>query len=73
MANKDQEKLSILRRKQVEKRTGLSRSTIYLRIQEGTFPKPINLGARAVGWIESEIEAWLAVRLEKRDNSSCSA
>jgi len=69
MANTNQEKLSILRRKQVEKRTGLSRSTIYLRIQEGTFPRPINLGVRAVGWIENEIEAWLAERLEIRDNS----
>ena len=69
MTNTNQEKLSILRRKQVEKRTGLSRSTIYLRIQEGTFPRPINLGVRAVGWLENEIEAWLAARLEIRNNS----
>jgi len=69
MANTNQEKLSILRRKQVEKRTGLSRSTIYLRIQKGTFPRPINLGVRAVGWLENEIEAWLAARMEIRDNS----
>jgi len=69
MVNTIQEKLSILRRKQVETRTGLSRSTIYLRIQEGTFPKPVNLGARAVGWLENEIEAWLAARLEVRNNS----
>jgi len=69
MANTNQEKLSILRRKQVEKRTGLSRSTIYLRIQEGTFPRPVNLGSRAVGWLENEIEAWLAARLEVRNNS----
>ena len=68
MANTNQERLTILRRKQVEKRTGLSRSTIYLRIQEGTFPKPINLGARAVGWLENEIEAWLTSRIEYRDN-----
>ncbi len=69
MANTNQEKLSILRRKQVEKRTGLSRSTIYLRIQEGTFPRPIKLGARAVGWLENEIEAWLVARMEIRNNS----
>ena len=68
MAITNQEKLSILRRKQVEKRTGLSRSTIYLRIQEGTFPRPINLGVRAVGWLENEIEAWLAARMEIRNN-----
>ena len=69
MANINQEKLTILRRKQVEKRTGLSRSTIYLRIKEGTFPRPINLGVRAVGWLENEIEAWLAERMEIRNNS----
>ena len=69
MANTNQEKLTILRRNQVEDRTGLSRSTIYLRIQEGTFPRPISLGARAVGWLENEIEAWLAARIEIRNNS----
>ncbi len=68
MANANQEKLSILRRKQVENRTGLSRSTIYLRIKEGTFPRPINLGARAVGWLENEIEEWLTARMEIRNN-----
>ena len=69
MANANQERLSILRRKQVEKRTGLSRSTIYLRIQNGTFPRPIKLGARAVGWLENEIEAWLTARIEIHNNS----
>jgi len=41
-------------------RTGLSRSSIYLRVANGTFPSQVSLGGRAVGWIESEIEAWLA-------------
>lgn len=50
-------RLTILRRKQVEARTGLRRSTIYERIQAGTFPAPISLGARAVGWLESEIDS----------------
>lgn len=68
MANKEQKTLFILRRKQVEKRTGLSRSTIYLRIKEGTFPQPVNLGSRAVGWLENEIDAWLTEKLEKRNN-----
>lgn len=70
MTNTNQERPSILRRKQVESRTGLSRSTIYLRIQEGTFPKPIKLGgSRAVGWLENEITAWLAEHIAIRDNS----
>lgn len=54
---------AILRRKQVEARTGLRRSTIYERVAEGEFPAPINLGARAVGWLESEISAWIAARV----------
>ena len=68
MTNTNQTKLKILRLNKVKDRTGLSRSTIYLRIQEGTFPRPINLGARAVGWIEHEIEAWLTSCLENRDS-----
>jgi prophage regulatory protein len=50
---------AVLRLPTVITRTGLSRSTIYLRVSEGTFPKPINLGARAVGWLEHEISDWL--------------
>lgn len=63
MATQNQNALSILRRKQVQTRTGLSRSTIYQRISDGTFPKPVCLGARAVGWIESEIDAWVHERI----------
>lgn len=60
----------ILRRKQVEARTGLSRSTIYARIAEGTFPSPIDLGGcRAVGWIESEINAWVEECINKSRNT----
>ena len=59
---------SILRRKQVETRTGLSRSTIYLRIKKGTFPKPVKLGERAVGWIEPEIDSWLDEKIQSRDH-----
>ena len=56
---------AILRLPTVRQRCGLSRSTIYLRISRGTFPKPVNLGARAVGWIEAEIEEWLAQQIAK--------
>jgi prophage regulatory protein len=54
---------SILRLPAVKIRTGLSRSTIYLRVSEGTFPKPVSLGGRAVGWVEAEIQSWLAERI----------
>ncbi len=56
---------TILRLPEVKKRTGLSRSTIYARISRGTFPQAGEcLGARAVGWIEAEIEEWLEQRIE---------
>ena len=55
---------TILRLPTVKTRTGLSRSTIYLRISEGSFPKPISLGGRAVGWVEAEITEWLDQQIE---------
>ena len=54
---------SILRLPAVKTRTGLSRSTIYLRVSQGTFPRPVSLGGRAVGWVEGEIQSWLAERI----------
>jgi prophage regulatory protein len=74
MAAQTQNALTILRRKQVEARTGLSRSSIYARLRHNpkrpgdfdpTFPKPISVGAKAVGWIEAEIDAWLTAQVEK--------
>ena len=55
----------ILRRREVEARTGFARSTIYLKVSQGEFPKPIKLGARAVGWLEGEIEEWLDEKVER--------
>lgn len=54
----------ILRRKQVEARTGLSRSTLYARIKAGTFPAPVSLGPRAVGWIDSDVQLWVSDRID---------
>jgi prophage regulatory protein len=74
MAAQIQNALTILRRKQVEARTGLSRSTIYSKIKHNlkrpgdfdpTFPKPISIGAKAVGWIEAEVDTWLTAQIEK--------
>jgi len=57
--------LSILRLPEVMSRTGLPRSTIYLRISEGTFPAPVSLGMRSVGWVASEVEEWIAGRISQ--------
>lgn len=66
----DRAAIKISRRKKVEARTGLSRSTIYAGIRAGTFPKPIRLGAQSVGWLESEIDAWLRERIAASRNAS---
>ena len=50
---------SILRLSAVKERTGLSRSSIYSLIAAHKFPRQIKLGARAVGWIEQEIDSWI--------------
>ncbi|MBL6985369.1 MAG: AlpA family transcriptional regulator [Candidatus Thioglobus sp.] len=55
---------TILRLPTVKQRTGLSRSTIYLRISEGRFPTPVSLGGRAVGWVEEEVNDWLNQQIE---------
>jgi prophage regulatory protein len=65
MATQIPQALSILRRKQVEARTGLSRSSIYAYIGTGQFPAPVALGARAVGWYENDVEKWLASRVKQ--------
>jgi len=54
----------IARLPSVKDKTGLSRSTIYLRISKNEFPAPISLGGRAVGWIEEEVDNWLAERIK---------
>ena len=50
----------LLRLPQVQSATGLSKSTIYARISEGTFPKQIPIGPRLVVWVESDIQNWIA-------------
>ena len=52
--------LRILRLPQAKERTGLSRSTIYQLVKEGRLKAPIKLGARASGWLESDIDEFLA-------------
>ena len=52
----------VLRRPEVEDRTGLARSTIYKLIKLDEFPEPVRLGTRTVGWVEGEIEAWIESR-----------
>ena len=57
----------MMRLAHVKSRTGLSRSTIYSFMRSGTFPARVPLGARAVGWVDVEIEAWVNGRIGLRD------
>ena len=52
----------LLRRPEVEARTGLSRSTLYDWMKLGEFPQPVKLGSRLVAWRESDVTAWLEAR-----------
>ena len=54
---------TILRRRSVQAVTGLSRSGLYKKQAEGEFPQSISLGPRAVGWLEHEVQAWVASRI----------
>ncbi len=54
---------TILRIPAVKSESGLSRSTIYLRIAQGLWTKPVSLGARAVGWPSDEVAAINAARI----------
>ena len=59
--------LHILRMKQLVLRTGLSRATLYvLKATDPTFPQKIQLTERTVGYLESEVDAWIATRAESR-------
>lgn len=66
----------VIRRREVEARTGLSRSTIYDKLSEksprfdSSFPRPVRLGPNAVGWVESEVVAWLQTRSRARSLSA---
>lgn len=56
----------IMRRAEVESKTGFKRAHIYSLIKDGKFPRPLRLGVRAVGWDSVEIEQWIADRLAER-------
>ena len=53
----------LIRRKEVQAKTGLGASSIYAMMKQGKFPKAITLSERRVAWIESEVDAWIANRI----------
>lgn len=69
MAHPQASSFTLLRRKQVQALTGYSRSTIYLRISQGLFVRPVSLGARAVGFPAGEVEALNAARIAGKSDT----
>lgn len=59
--------MRILRIKDVTEKTALCRSKIYQMMDTGDFPKSIKLGARSVGWLDSEVENWIESKVMERD------
>ena len=57
----------MLRRREVQARTCLSKTTLYRFISESRFPRPVPLGIRARGWPEDEVDTWLEARRAERD------
>ena len=67
--NAQLEEHRIVRRDEVSRLTGLARATIYKKVADGSFPEPIRLGARSVGWRLSDIVAWLQAPERRWDPS----
>jgi prophage regulatory protein len=59
--------MRVLRLAEVQDKTGLAKSTLYKYVDAGTFPRPIYLGGRATGWLDSEVHEWLQERQVERD------
>jgi len=64
--------MKLIRLQQVMVMTGLGRSTIYKYVSDNWFPKPVPLGGRSVGWLESEVHEWILARIEERDTKFAS-
>jgi len=59
--------MRILKLPDVTDKTGLRRSAIYARMAQGVFPQQIKIGPKGVGWLESEVDAWIADLVRRRD------
>jgi prophage regulatory protein len=59
--------VTVLRRRQVQAKTGLPTTSLYRLISRGQFPRPIMLGVKSVGWLSTEVDDWLRSRVENRD------
>lgn len=56
----------LIRRKEVERITGMRTSTIYEQMAKGVFPKPVKIGIKMVAWVQAEVDAWVDERINRR-------
>ncbi|WP_395024395.1 AlpA family transcriptional regulator [Comamonas odontotermitis] len=61
--------MRVLKLKEVLFKTSLGKTTLYMLVKDAAFPKPIPLGLRAVGWLESEVDTWIQSRISARDRA----
>lgn len=66
-----QHQTTLIRRKEVERLTALSRSRIYALMAAGDFPRPVRLGEMSVAWYLPEIQSWIAARIAERKSAPC--
>lgn len=62
--------MKILRLRRVLEKTGMGRSSVWRMVKEGTFPAPIKLSPRMVGWVEEEVNDWLVEKTRIREGSA---
>jgi prophage regulatory protein len=61
--------MRLLKRPEVQAKTGLAKTQIYDRMIAGTFPRSVKLSSKAVGWVEEEINQWIRDRIAERDRT----
>jgi prophage regulatory protein len=64
------DEIKLYRLRELSARIGLGRTAIYEAIQEGRFPRPIRIGARAVAWRHQDVESWLQSRAAQREGGA---
>ena len=67
---KERSQRRVLRLPEVIRRTGKRRTSLLEAVRHGQFPKPIRIGARAIGFIEAEVDAWIDARMVERDGGA---
>lgn len=60
-------KQALIRKKEVLRRTGFSNATLYNKLKDNDFCKPVKIGSRSIAFVEAEVDAWIDQRIQDRD------